>query len=149
MRLFSEKVAVLLIASSIACDDATGPGASAQFALENINGRPLPTYFSATPGLTATVLWATLTLGKDGKAVMSEHRREEYGSTESEETYTNTFDYRIHGGLIEIGSFQPCASNAICIPNRTGTYFGDRVSLIMVASVGGSITYNYRIPLTL
>ena len=148
MRLSCQKLFPLLLVATIACRDATAPlTLPAQFNLENINGRPVPTFFSPTPGLTPTILSASLTLDNAGKAVMTEHRREFDGT---ETTITNTFDYRIKGNQIEIGSFQPCPPNANCIGTLKGTISGEALSLTVVAiSIDGSIVYNYRIAPTL
>ena len=143
MRLSCQKAFLLLLVSTIGCHDSTAPLAlPAQFNLENINGRQLPTYFSPTPGLTPTIVWASLTLDNAGKAVMIEHRLAFDGT---ETTITNTLDYRIKGNQIEIGSFEPCAPNANCAANFIGTISGEALSLIIVQiSIDGSITYNYR-----
>jgi hypothetical protein len=148
MRLTRQKAFLLLLVSTIGCHDTTAPlTLPAQFNLENINGRPVPTFFSPTPGLTPTILSASLTLDAAGKAVMSEHRRSFDGI---ETTITNTFDYRIKGNQIEIGSFQPCPPNANCIGTLKGTISGEALSLTVVAiSINGSIVYNYRIAPTL
>ena len=148
MRLSCQKAFLLLLVSTIGCTDSTGPlTLPAQFDLENINGRQLPTYFSPTPGLTPTILSASLTLDNAGKAVMTEHRRAFDGT---EATITNTFDYKIKDNQIEIGSFEPCPINAICIGTLKGTISGETLSLIVVqVSINGSIVYNYRIAPTL
>ena len=144
MRVSRQRVFLLVLALTIACHDTTGPQTvSAHFVLENINGRPLPTYLSATPGPTATILSATLTLDKLGKAVMTELRQD---VLQGEATYTSTFDYRIHGNQIEIGSFEPCPINAICAGNIMGTISIGGLSLVMVSfSIDGPIIYEYRI----
>ena len=143
MRLSCQKAFLLLLVSTIGCTDSTGPlTLPAQFELENISGRQLPTYFSTTPGLTPTILSASLTLDNAGKAVMTEHRREFDGT---EATITNTFDYRIKDNHIEIGSFEPCPINAMCIGTLKGTISGETLSLIGVQiSINASIIYNYR-----
>jgi hypothetical protein len=148
MRVRSQKVALLVIVSCIACHDATGPvTVSAEYTLANIDGRPVPTYLAATPGPTATIISSTLTLNSTGKAVMTEHRSDVF---EGERTYTNTYDYRIDGDHIEIGSFKLCAPNAICVPNKIGTISSDGLTLVInPASELQIITYNYRIALTL
>jgi hypothetical protein len=144
MRLSCQKVFLLMLASTIGCHDPVAPQTlAAHFDLENINGRPLPTYFSPTPGLAPTILSASLSLDHAGKAVMTERRREFDGT---ETTYTNTFDYRIHGDQIEIGLFEPCPSNANCVGVLSGTISGQTLSLIIIqVSIDGSVTYNYRI----
>lgn len=148
MRLSCQKAFLLLLVSTLGCHDSTAPlTLPAQFELENINGRPVPTYFSSTPGPTPTILSASLTLDNAGKAVMSEHRREFDGT---EATITNTFDYRITGNQIEVGYFGPCPINANCFGTYKGTISGMTLSLTIVqVSIDGSIIYNYRMAPTL
>ena len=148
MRLLSQKVALLVIFSCIACHDAAGPvTVSAEYRLDNIDGRPVPTYLAATPGPTATIISSILTLNSAGKAVITEHRSDTFAG---ERTYTNTYDYRIDGDQIEIGSFKLCAPNAICVPNRIGTISSDGLNLVInPESELQIITYNYRIARTL
>jgi hypothetical protein len=115
--------------------------------LDNIDGRPVPTYLAATPGPTATIISSILTLNSAGKAVITEHRSDTFAG---ERTYTNTYDYRIDGDQIEIGSFKLCAPNAICVPNRIGTISSDGLNLVInPESEQQIITYNYRIARTL
>jgi len=148
MRLSSKKALPLLFLSAIACHDTTGPVTiTAQLELANINGRPVPTYLSPTPGLTPTILSSTLTFDNSQKVVMTEHRREWDGT---ETTTTHTFDYRINGNKIEIGCFEPLpdipgkgVGTFVCIANGTGTISGIALSLIVAPY--GSIVYNYRL----
>ena len=147
MRLSCQK-AFLLLFATIACHNSTGPRTvSAQFALQTIDGRQLPTYLAATPGPTATIFWSTLTLDQSGKAVMTEHRRVDPFSTEG--TYTNTLDYRIQGFQIEIGSFEPCPINASCAANMVGTIVGSTLRLLINPGSSFPITYEYRTAPTL
>jgi hypothetical protein len=142
MRLSSQKAFLALLIATIGCHESTGPQTvSANYALQAINGRQLPTYLAQTPGLNATIYWATLTLDQSGKAVMTEHRRVEPSSTEG--TYTITSDYRIRGLQIEIGSFQPCPINANCAPNMTGMIIGSTVKLAINPGSSFPISYEY------
>jgi hypothetical protein len=145
MRLSCQKAFLVLLVSAIGCDDNTGPLAfPAQFQLENINGRQLPTYFAPTPGPTKTILSASLFLDNAGQALMVEHRREFDGA---ESIVTNTSNYTIRGNQIEINSFEPCPINSIfCIGTVNGTISGQTLSLSIVEiSPWGGIVYNYRI----
>jgi hypothetical protein len=150
MHLSCKKALPLLFFSAITCHDSTGPVTiTAEFELANINGRPIPTYLSPTPGLTPTILSASLTFDKSRKVVMTEHRREWDGS---ETTTTHTFDYRINDNKIEIGCFESApvisgvgVGSVLCVGNYTGTISGKTLSLVVVAlSIDGSIIYNYR-----
>ena len=91
MRVFCKTAFLAAIVSTLACHDAAGPAAiRAQFVLDNIHGRPLPTYPAATPGLTPTILSSTLTLGNDGHASITEHQTEFDGTDVTRTTnYTN------------------------------------------------------------
>jgi hypothetical protein len=149
MHLSCKKALPLLFFSAIACHDSTGPVTiTAEFELANINGRPVPTYLSPTPGLTPTILSASLTFDKSRKVVMTEHRREWDGT---ETTTTTTFDYRINDNKIEIGCLEPApvisgvgVGTVVCIGNYTGTISGKALSLVVAAlSIDGSIIYNY------
>jgi hypothetical protein len=151
VHLTRKKAFPLLFFSAIACHDSTGPATiTAQFELANINGRPVPTYLSPTPGLTPTILSASLTFDRSQKVVMTENRREWDGT---ETTTTHTFDYRINGNQIAIGCFEPVptipgvgVASVVCIGNYTGTISGRSLSLIVAPpSPDGSITYNYRL----
>ena len=151
MRLSCQKAFLLLLAATIGCRDTTAPlKLPAQFELVNINGRPVPTFFSPTPGLTPTILSASLTLDNAGMAVMTEHRREFDGT---ETTRTNTLVYRIKGNQIVISCFQPPAIaspiDLLCV-SYTGTISGETLGLIVVpGSIDSSVIYNYRAAPTL
>ena len=146
MHLSCKKALPVLFFLAIACHDSTGPvRLTAKFELANINGRPVPTYLSPTPGLTPTILSATLAMDNSGKVVMTEHRQE-WGGTET--TTTNTLDYRINGNEIEIGCFEPLPAGVgtfVCSANYTGTISGNALSLIIAPYPDGSIVYNYRL----
>jgi hypothetical protein len=142
MLVSRQKVFLLLLFAGIGCSETTAPNLPATFALVNINGRPIPTYFSVTPGLTSTVLSAYLTLQTDGHAFWIENRRDDAGAFTS---FSHNFEYRINNGQIEVGSFQPCAPNANCVGTYKGSVSNDALSLVIVElSTDGSITYNYR-----
>ena len=139
MRLSRQKAFLLLLVAAMGCSETTSPKLPATFELVNINGRPLPTYFSATPGPTSTVLSAYLLLQTDGKAFWQESRRDDAGVVT---TILHDFDYTISDGRIEVGSFGPCV-------DCTGTYKGevskDALSLVVAAfGGGGSVIYTYR-----
>jgi len=86
MRLSRQKAVLFLLAATIGCSDTTAPiKVPAQFDLVNINGRPVPTYFSPTPGLTPNILSASLSFYEAGQAVMTEHRQE-FDGTETTAT---------------------------------------------------------------
>ena len=159
MRLLSQKVALVVLVSSIACHDATGPvRVSEQFTLANINGRQLPTYLWATPAPTLTILESTLTLDRSGKANILHRVR----TGETQWTATETYDYVIQGNMIEIGTLEPCViltdeqglSGLPEISDFCATGIGiisnDGLSLVMYPrNPDGPLHFDYRVPLTL
>jgi hypothetical protein len=144
MRLSCQKALLLALCSTIACHESTAPApAPAYFVLKAISGRQLPTLFSF--GSNITILSASLGLDGAGKGKRTELRREIVQGVPSETLYTTTFDYRIQGDQIEIGSFEPCPINAICAANITGTIANGVLSLMIVqVSIDGSIVYEYQ-----
>lgn len=142
MRLFCQKVSLLVFALIIACHEPTGPTAiSAHFVLQSIDGRSLPTYLAATPGPTATILSSSLTLDKTGKAVIAEHRDDMWIG---ERTYTNSTTYTIRGSKLEIHG-QACLAYPDCIGDRIGSIINDRLNLIINPESDFQIVYEYRL----
>src|SRR6266571_1627436 len=143
MRLPCQKALLLLAVSTIACHDSsrpTQPTVFAQFVLNDINGRALPTYPAPTPGLTPTIVSGSLTLDNSGKAVVSEHRIEWNGV---ETTNTVTYIYKINGTDIEFELSPPCPINAICVAPPKGTITTTGVSLEIGRFDSQAIVYNY------
>ena len=143
MRLFSKAVFLGVLVSTLACRSASEPATiTADFILDNINGRPLPTFISPIPE-TPSILSATLHLDGSGRVVMTERRRD---MIRGEVTETNTLDYRFSGNRIEIGCFRPVPAILLC-PSFAGTISGDVLSLEIVPNQ--SVIYNYKAAPTL
>jgi hypothetical protein len=142
MRLSRQKAVLLVLVAGVACSDAIGPDTvSAFFSLQTINGRALPTFLAETPGPSTTIISSVLTLYKSGKAVRIEHRDEMF---RGDVTDTTTYDYRIQGNQIEIGSFH-CPIDAICAANMTGTISPLGLNLLInPTSIDFHIIYEYR-----
>jgi hypothetical protein len=141
MRLSSQKWLLFLLVSTVACHDSTGPSTlNAQFDLTDIDGRPLPTYPSTTPGLTPTVLAQIVTLNDDGTAVIFEHRKEFDGT---DATFQSNYTYQIHNSTIAFDFH--CPADADCIAPPEGTIFGNRLSLVMGRLDNVPIVYNYTL----
>ena len=141
MRLISQK-AVLLALLFVACRSTTEPERlMGLFTLENINGRALPTYLSPTPGLTPTIVSATLNFQPDGTVFVTELRRNPDGS---QAAVTTTVNYTKHGNEIEMGNFWICALSTGCDPLH-GTIIGQTLSLVVIVNPDDSaVVYNYR-----
>jgi hypothetical protein len=141
MRLFSRKAFALAVISALACRDTSGPSAvAAQFVLNDINGRPLPTYFAPTPGLTPTIVSGTLVLDKTGHAQMTEHRIEWNGA---DATTNRNYTYKITDDHIEFALLDQCVMPEGC--PLLGTVSTNGLSLQMGHLGSEFILYNYRI----
>ena len=143
MRLSSQKAFLLVLVSSIACSDSTGPETvSAFFTLQTIDGRALPTYIAATPGPSSIVISSSLTLYTTGKAVVIEHRDE---MLRGNVTDTTAYVYSIHGNQLEIHSPSPCLAIELCPLTRAGTLSPFALSLVINPNSPDShIVYQYR-----
>jgi hypothetical protein len=113
------------------------PPLPADFVLENINGRPVPTYLTPIPE-SPTIISSTLSLDGVGNAAMTEHFRQ----MGSDVTYTVTYTYKITDNEIEFDYSPPCPPNALCVEPPRGTISDDRLSL-KIAGPNSAITYNY------
>lgn len=143
MRLLRRTALLLVLVSSIACSDSTGPSTvSAFFTLQTIDGRALPTYLATTPGPSATIISSSLILDKTGTALVIEHRNE---MLRGDVTDTSTYGYSIQGSQIQIGSI--CLAITTCT-FRTGTISLFTLSLVInPTSTDSHIVYTYlRVP---
>jgi hypothetical protein len=142
MRLSCQKAFLLLLAATIGCSDGTGPvKPPASFELVNVNGRALPTFFSASPGLTPTIVSSYLFFGDGGKGHWLERRREFDGT---ETTISNDFEYTITFNQIQINDW--CgAPDPNCVRIYKGIISSEALSLtISQLSKDYSVVYNYR-----
>jgi hypothetical protein len=112
MRLVCQKAFLLAVVVVLACHDpSTAPPLPfSGFTLDNINGRPLPTFVLPIPE-GPTILSGTLFLDGSGKVVMTEQQRD---INRGDFTNTITLDYRITGDKIEIGCFRPYPATKVC-----------------------------------
>jgi hypothetical protein len=136
MRLQCQKVLLAGLVAILACHDSSGPGITTDFALDNVNGRQLPTFDSPIPE-NPTILSATLHFNASGTVILTERRQD---ITQGEFTKTATLDYRMTGAFIEIGCLRGLPTIADC-PHYAGTISGDGLSL---TDPSQSVTYNYK-----
>ena len=127
------------------CSDSTAPAnrVTAVYVLETIAGQPLPATIARITGGTTTVLWGTLTLDPDGKATIIEHRRNQVGANQQEQTSAGRTDYNLSGTSITIGP--PCRDDTPdCYPHRFGQLTETRLTLS--APLGEpEVLYSYRV----
>lgn len=142
MNLIRRTAVFATIVSALACHDTSAPSTSpVSFVLDNINGRPLPTFLTPVPE-APTIISASLLLGADGTAKLTEHRQQMAGG---DVTYTNTYIYVITGNQIQFGYSPPCGGPAIdCVAPPKGTITGSSISL-QIDGGGSGIVYNFRL----
>jgi len=141
MRLVCQKAFLLAVVVALACHDpstALPPPPFSGFTLDNINGRPLPTFVSPIPE-GPTILSGTLFLDGSGKVVMTERQRD---INQGDFTTTNTLDYRITGDRIDIGCFRPYPATKVCTASF-GTISGRTLSLTIDPKQ--PLVYTYRL----
>jgi hypothetical protein len=140
MPLSCKGVFLVLLVSTLGCKGVSEPATiAADFALDNINGRPLPTFVSPIPE-TPSIISATLHFDVSGRVVMTELQQD---MIQGEVTVTNTLDYIISGNRVEIGCFRPIPANMLCAANFSGTISGDVLSLTI--DPNQPVIYNYKI----
>ena len=138
MHVFRKTAVLVAIVSTFACHDAAGPPPlPADFVLDNINGRSVPTYWMPIPE-SPTVISSTLHLDGAGNATLTEHRVQM--TAPGDFTATSTFTYTISGNQIAFG--YSCPPNAQCVAPPRGIISGSHLSLDMSGG-SGAIVYNY------
>lgn len=140
MRLACQNAFLLAVVVALACHEPSTapPPPFSGFTLDNINGRPLPTFVSPIPE-APTILSGTLFLDGAGKVVMTELRHD---ISQGDFTTTNTLDYRITGDKIEIGCFHPYPAVRVCTASF-GTISGTTLSLTVDPSQ--PLVYTYKL----
>ena len=141
MHLSCKSVFVAAMLATFGCNDvAAPPNLPAGFTLEDISGRPLPTFISPIPE-GPTIVYAHLQLTADGKATLAEARHEMTGG---DVVFTTTYTYQINGNQIQFDYDPPCPPNALCAAPPRGTISGSRLTLAMYGANSG-VVYNFRL----
>jgi len=119
MHLTCRKAVVLFAIAFVGCHESTAPKTiSAEFRLNDINGRPLPTYEAPTPGRTVTVLGGSLALEPTGVATIIEEREQPDGTPY---VLAGTYTYQIDGNDVSFTRSRPCPIEFECLPTPHGT----------------------------
>lgn len=143
MRL-SRWTSISLISIALAaCSDSIDPSAvPGLFKLNDINGRPLPTYQAPTTGSTLTVKSATLNLDFFDKAEFSQQIIQSDGT---EATATVSYNYRVSGNELIFELSPPCPINANCLAPPVGRISGtDLVDLEIGRVDNVPIVYHFQ-----
>ncbi len=133
-------VIAFTVVSAVACGDPAAPVPPVAYRLDNVSGRPLPTFISPIPE-EAIIIGASLELDATDRATLTELLRQMSGAVV---TRTNNYTYTITGNQIQFDYDPPCPPNALCVEPPRGTIAGDELSLSMFGS-GGEIVYNFRV----
>lgn len=138
MHVFCKTAVLTAIVSTMACHDAAGPPPlPADFVLDNINGRQLPTYWLPIPE-SPNIISSALHLDGAGQATLTEHRLTMISPGDF--TVTSTYTYAISGNQIAFG--YNCPPYALCVVPPHGTISGSNLSLDMTGG-SGAVVYNY------
>jgi hypothetical protein len=116
MRLSCLKAFLLAVPLTMACRETTAPSrmVSRFYVLESISGQPVPAVLFASEFDTTRILWSTLSLDADGKAVRVEHVSSVSTTSGSKETTNTTLrHYEIIGDSITLS---PANSCSCCFP---------------------------------
>jgi hypothetical protein len=139
MRLVCQKAFFLALVVTLACHEVSGPPPfPADYVLDNINGRALPTFVSPIPE-GPTIVSAELHLDGAGRAEMTEHRHD---INQGDLIVFQDLDYRITGTGIEIGCLRVHSATAQC-PDYVGTISESTLSLSIIPNQ--PVVYNYKI----
>jgi hypothetical protein len=112
----------------------------ANFLLDNVDGRSVPTYVTPIPE-SPTIISSTLHFDFDGRATLTEHLVQ----MGSDITQTRTYTYTIKGGQIDFALSPPCPIDADCVGAPKGIMVGSHLLLDMSATGTGDIVYGYSL----
>jgi len=129
-------IAIALTACTNSLDPKTVPGA---YTLNDINGRPLPTYEAPTPGLTRTIRSAGLSIDFGGTAELT-LAVTQFDGTQA--TITMHYTYRLKDHDLIFAS--PCPPDANCLAPPKGRVLSTGDIELDIGSAEFPIVYHFR-----
>lgn len=143
MHLPRRILVLAAIATTLCCHDSVSPLPipPTTYILDNIDGRPLPTFSSPIPE-AGTVISGALLLGKSDDAMIIQ-RRLQMGT---DVTDTTNYTYQIDGSTIVFDYNPPCPMNALCVAPPKGTIVGSRIDLNIGGSQGPLYSFRFVYP---
>ncbi len=127
MNLIGKTVLAASIISAVACHDVSGPPTlPAGYILTSINGKPLPTTYSAVPE-APVILSSNLYLDGAGNAYIAERRQVMIAP--GEVTYVTNYTYTIRDNTIQFHFQCPPDALALCASPPVGTFFNSHLFL--------------------
>jgi hypothetical protein len=138
LRLFCQKVVVLLAVATLGCSDSLSPRAvSGFYELQSVNGQPLPVELSAIPEESMSVTGGSLILTPEGYATTLEHREQVDQNGTTFISFSGLFTFELDGNEITLIPICPPNALALC-GTLEGVISGSEVVLTF-----GSSTYEY------
>ncbi len=143
MRLRSQRVLLLLAATTVACTAPSAPSfVTAEFVLTDVDGRTLPTGSppgTGTPG--PTIVSGYMAMDQGGGALISEDRIDPAGTRYN---LTTPYTYTIKGTHIQFAFVGSCFI-AICPTPPTGEILDNGIHVHVVFSPAYTFhVYNFR-----
>lgn len=116
------------------------------FDLVRVDGRELPAELWEDSGQSGVLHHEELEFLPAGRVVRSYRFVLTYLPTGEEVVSDVTFEseYRIRGSTVEIGRFEPCPPNALCLPNDVGMVRNGRLELQSWRWSGATAIYRAR-----
>ena len=135
---------LVFLISGCRSEDTLSPNSfRGTYVLDQANAKPLPLLLSDSPPWRYTLLAETLTFEGEGRVTRARTIREENSATGVIKITPMSFNqgFRIDHSSVEIGSFTPCAPNALCIANDTGVVLGETIALLSNQYNRAELTY--------
>lgn len=104
---------------------------SGTYMLQQANDAPLPFLLSASESERYELLSDVLLFRPRGTVIRERTIRRTDLAAGRDTTYAHRVEqeYRLRGQVLEIGSFQPCPPNALCVGNEIGTVSGPHLEV--------------------
>ena len=131
-------IAIALTACTDSLDPSTVPGA---YNLNDINGRPLPTYELPTPGLTRTIRSAGLTINFSNAVELTQEVTQ-FDGTQS--TITTHYTYHIKDHDLILAFSPPCTAPVDCMSPPTGRVTPTGDIDLNLGGVDAPIIYHFQ-----
>ena len=151
-RFVCATLQLVVVAAAAACtSDPVGPAErrlEGYFVLAAVDEARPPVLVMSTE--QANYFLVTDNLAFDGEGEVDRYRviRQENTATGQVTVHSNSFtqDYRVRGDSVEIGTFEPCPPNALCVANERGAFTSARLQLNSVAWGGRTLLFHRMMP---
>ena len=138
-----------LLLVTLGCESTTAPVANQTrlYVLADIDGQAIPATTGSQVGDTTTVLWGTVTLDANGRAVVTQHYRYVWRNYPPDtSTLVLVEKYMAAHDSITVGSFARCPD--LCAPNMVGQLSDSTLTLTYDVLPRSDAVYRYRLSTT-